>query len=146
MEELEIPAVLLAAHEAGHLGIAIMAGAVPSAICAGHPDFATVLCSHWPDDVSCLDRAAFAAAGIVAEQRLGWPLRMSARQLAAGDQPDGEALAFEAGHGIDPIMRSCVPISSSPASRWPRPPGASSGWGSRPGTGWPSAWPVITRD
>jgi hypothetical protein len=92
---------LIAAHEAGHLAAAVAVGIMPREIRAAHPGTAEVR-YDLPRSLACLDRAVLAAAGIVAEHVLGWPLRFTAPELATHGEGDGLVLAAEVAHGIDP--------------------------------------------
>ena len=104
MSELEFTAGELAAvcaHEAGHFLFAVKAGAEIVRVCAWPPEAAEVHC-RWPARASLLDQAAFAVAGVVAEQLLGFPARCDP---ARPPGPDGDDLARYVAGGI------CAPVA-----------------------------------
>jgi hypothetical protein len=86
---------IVAVHEAGHLVVAVLAGAEPYSVCAASPELAAVHCARPADQLGCHDLAAFAVAGVVAEELLGF-------EPAWPGGVDGDILAAEAGHGVDP--------------------------------------------
>jgi hypothetical protein len=91
------PPCVAGAHEAGHLAVALAIGAEPVTVRVHPHDEARVDCA-WPGRYRCLDWAAFAVAGHVAEQLLGFGERMSVAELTGAD---GRLLAQEVSHGID---------------------------------------------
>jgi len=100
------PAGLAAAHEAGHLLVAIAAGLPVTEVAALDLDTAAVAIA-WPEVAACPVLAAYAAAGLVAESLLGyadrWPARLAEAVAAAPDaDEDLAALAVEAEHGCCP--------------------------------------------
>jgi hypothetical protein len=104
---------VIAAHEAGHLAAALGIGLRVVSVSAAHEDTAAVRVD-WPARVPCLDRAAFAAAGLAAEELLGYPPRFALAEVPGGD---GQALADEESHGItrvDAMLRACELLTASP--------------------------------
>jgi hypothetical protein len=86
----------VAAHEAGHVLAAVGVGAVLVRVCAASPVQAETVC-EWPGWEPCLDRAAFAVAGLVAEVLLGLPARYDP---AWPPGADADGLEEELAHGV----------------------------------------------
>ena len=92
-------ACVVGAHEAGHLAVALAIGAEPTTVRV-HPHAGARVDCAWPGRYRCLDWAAFAVAGHVAEQLLGFGERMSVAALTGAD---GRLLAQEVSHGVDAV-------------------------------------------